>query len=645
MERPPTPPETPPPALPGIGKSRLWSLPLLALVLWQGWLTLSLFGPTPELAWERLRDDEPILSGRHPLHLYHGHLGARALWSFGRLSCFDPNFQAGYPKTPVFDGDSRPAEMFLFVAGGAYQPAAYKIGLALCWLAVPILFAAAARWASFNRATAFIIALFGMLVWWGTPTRLALEAGNLDLLMAILAALIQISLLLRFDRAPSLWTWLGILVSGYFGWFAHPIFFALLLPLALVYYLSVGARHGFLWHLALLSGVAGAIASNGYWLNDWVSYWWIRAPLHLESGRLLSHRTFHTLWNAPFWGEPADRALALALLALGLVGVWRLNQVHQRAAARLLGLGSLGFLLLALGSTLSEPLNTLGTPELMVPALLFAVPPAVYALLEAYRLATRWTGARWKGVAVLAVPLLAIAGASYRHVVALAHRATATTPLTIGLTPDRAALVEVLRQQTTPAARILWEDRSSSRQAAHWTALLPMLTERAYIGGLDPEAYIEHAYASFLDQTLVGRPLRDWSDVELEDFCRRYNIGWVVCWSPAAVERFRAWKMAAAIATLQDEETGCLFQLDRSRSFALKGRAQWQSADWRRIALADVVPENGQVVLSLHYQAGMQVTPNTVQIEREVDPYDPIPFVRLRVPSAVARITLTWEGP
>ena len=70
-----------------------WSILLLALAGWHGWMTLSLFGADDP--WGRLLDDQPIVSGRHPLHLYHGYLGARGLLSRGRLSCYDPAFQAG----------------------------------------------------------------------------------------------------------------------------------------------------------------------------------------------------------------------------------------------------------------------------------------------------------------------------------------------------------------------------------------------------------------------------------------------------------------------------------------------------------------------------------------------------------------------
>jgi hypothetical protein len=518
------------------------------------------------------------------------------------------------------------------------------VGLAVCWLVVPLLLAAAARNAGLNRAAAFAVAATGLLVWWGTPCRALLEAGQIDLVLASLAALVQTALLLRFDRAPGVTSWLGILASGYLGWFLHPLFFALLLPLALVFYLSVGARHVLIWHVALLAALAGGVAVNGFWLVDWVHYWWIREPLHWDH-RLLTHRTFRTLWEATLWGEPTDRILGVALACLALVGAWRLNETHQRPAARLLGLAAASFLLLAVGGAIWEPLAALGTPQLVLPALLFASLPAVYALLDAFRGLTRWTGARRWAALVLGSALVLVAGAGHTYLLALGSRFTSPVPLVVGLSPERIEIVASLRDQTTTGARILWEDRSGPPQAAHWTALLPLLTSRAYIGGLDCEANIEHAHAGFIDQLLRGRPIQGWSDAQLDDFCRRYNIGWVVCWSPAAVERFHAWTQAEALATLQDQETGCLFRLKRTDSFTLKGQARWLGADCHRITLADVVPEDGQVVLSLHYQAGLQASPNRVRIERELDPYDPIPFVRLRLSEPVARLTLTWDGP
>src|SRR5437667_4858559 len=116
------------PALPSAARSR-WVEPaaLTGLLLFHGFLSLQLFGP--ERPWQRLVDDEPIVSGRHPLHLYHATLAAVESCDG---CCFDTTFYAGYPKTPVFDSDCRPVEWVLRLVGHQHTAVAYKIGLTVC---------------------------------------------------------------------------------------------------------------------------------------------------------------------------------------------------------------------------------------------------------------------------------------------------------------------------------------------------------------------------------------------------------------------------------------------------------------------------------------------------------------------------------
>jgi hypothetical protein len=80
----------------------------------------------------------------------------------------------------------------------------------------------------------------------------------------------------------------------------------------------------------------------------------------------------------------------------------------------------------------------------------------------------------------------------------------------------------------------------------------------------------------------------------------------------------------------------------------LTGSADLLRADSRRIVLADVVPRHadgkGEVVLSLHFQSGMRVSPSRVHIEpAETYSPDSIPFVRLSVEEHATRVTITWD--
>lgn len=617
---------------------------LVALVAWHAWMTFTLFGTGDR--WHYLWNDQPVVSGAHPQHLYLGWIGAQSLRQTGRSSCYDPAFQAGYPKTPVFNG-SRFAEVFLYLAGGEFQPGAYKVGLAAICLLVPFLLLVASWGAGLSPATGLLATGAGLILWWGNPGRLALETGDLDLLLATLAVLTHVCLLLRFDEAPGVLPWLGLVFTGTLGWFTQPLLFPLLIPILLLYYLSIGARHRYLaWHLALLTAQILPVAWNAYWLWDWFAYWWLRAPLP-QSSTMVPHRTLRALWDSPMWGGPADRSVALALLVSGTVGVILLNESNRRASARLLGLGAGGLLILAILGITWEPLGQVGTAGLLVPALWFAALPAAHFWVQAFAGLRRWLGGLFQAFAATAIGLALLAFFCQDTMATLAQRCRATTPLRFGLEPGQQSLLDQLIEHTGTDARILWEDRPISRSASRWAALLPRLTDRSFVGGLDPDGFIEHAHIGLLDQNLLGRPLGTWSDAGLGDYCRRYNIGWVVCWTPAAADRFKAWKTAAPPVAISDgQTTGYLFTIERpEKSFLLRGQAELVHADSHHLTLREVVPENGVVVLSLHHQTGLRAWPSRVQVEREPDANDPIGFIRLRVAGPVARVILSWDAP
>ena len=639
-DRTPSGPAELPPAV--LVNSPYWLLLFLALVAGQGWATFGLFGRS----WDALRNDDPILSGRHPLHLYHGHLGARTLLERGSVSCYDPAFQAGYPKTPVFDPGSRPAEMVLALVGGDFRPAAYKIGLAVFCLAVPLIVFMAARLLGLQRGPAVVATLLAQLVWWGRPGRETLEAGDIDLLLAGLALLAQLGLLVRYHRCPGVFSLLGVVVSGLVAWMAHPLFAGLVLPLVLLYYFTVAARHRLGWHVPLFVGLLVALGGNAFWLFDWVSYWWILVPGGSDA-TLPPARAVWSFWQLPLWGEGLGRLLVALLVGSALIGVGVLHR-RGRHGAVLLGPAVLGMLTLAVFGSCREPFARMGAANLLTPALLYAALPAGAAIA--------WGMGLLRRVGGVAAPLVVVLGAlgSAYFVAPEPYRnwVGSPVPLMIGLGEERSALVASLRAKTDDTARILWEDKQDRRGVPRWAALLPHLTDRAYIGGLDPEAAIEHATTGLGEGRLAGRPLSEWSDADLAAYCRRYNIGWVVCRSDASAKRFQRWTAARPPEGLPGVEgvSRWLIPIARERSFALKGSATWKSADSRGILLADVVPQAvpgesaGQVVLSLHYQAGMRVRPARVRLEQAVDPRDAIPFVRLRTDEPVGRVFITWDG-
>jgi hypothetical protein len=255
-------------------------------------------------------------------------------------------------------------------------------------------------------------------------------------------------------------------------------------------------------------------------------------------------------------------------------------------------------------------------------------------------------------------------------------------PLVVGFRPEMHRLVQALRTHTDPSARILFEDQlrlleQTDPESTHWTPLLPFLLgpdRRQFIGGLYQTAFIDHSrLASFGDFHLGDRFIDEWTPEELERYFRQYNIGWVVCWSALARYSFDRLPSARRVAVLprystlgrlflpeahtwdvlnarlgragalsyirQNESVYALYRIERTPSFFLRGAGRLASVELNRVELADVVPEDGEIVLSLHWLDTWRTDPPLPLAPVPV-PGDPVPFVRIRLEKELGRIVL-----
>jgi hypothetical protein len=295
-----------------------------------------------------------------------------------------------------------------------------------------------------------------------------------------------------------------------------------------------------------------------------------------------------------------------------------------------------------------------GGPDRLVPLIagLMVLPAAfgAWQLLRRAKAAGAGTACAVAGLAVIGWidgPTRPIAAAARLHV----------EPLLVGFSPEQDRLIAALRQHATREARVLWDDTPDPRPGWNWTALLPTLTGLSFLGGLDYDAGVEHSFCGLKDGLLNGRPLAAWTDAELAAFCRWYNVGWVVCRSDAAAERWARVPWAKPVGHLREGGMAVtLFTLGRPRSFVLSGTATWEEAGPNRITLTNVAPDaEGKVDLSLHHVQGWRAYPSYIRLSHPSDPAqdtapdptgrDPVNHVRLRMPGPVPRVTLVWEGP
>lgn len=627
--------------------SSIWQVYLLpvliltAALVYHCFMIMGLFSEFEPL--EQIANQNPVLSGSHPLHQYHGYLGARTFLRRGRFSCYDPFFEAGYPKSPIFDSGSRLSELFMVFGCDSFTPSAYKIGVIVLCMAFPLTLLLAGIILGIRMlGTAFAV-LLGVVIFWSTPGWRLLEAGELDLMAGSLMLLLQVVLLGKYDWAPGFFSWAGLLLTAAGGWFLQPILFTLLIPWVLFYYLRAGVKHRSLaWHLAFWTAQLGAFGLNILWLEELAENWWIQSPLP-PSILVLPHRTFRTVWEANLWGTWQDRACSGLVIVFGTMGCWLLIRQGRKVIGRILALSGATLLLLALLGICWEPSARQGTSRLLIPALLFCCLPSAFILSETICLGISVGGFPWfSRIWTLGGKLICCGSLVLVLVCALSFHQQ-TRSLQIGLDSQEMEIVEIISAKTTTKARILW-DAGATAPLGNWTPLLSLLTDRYFIGGVDLEGRIEHSHSGFVRHQLAGIPLSQWGDENLRDYCRKYNIGWIVSSSPATESRFRQWENGVReLARFGPEGKRVLFEvLHHQASYALVGSVEVLEMNERHIALANVVPKDGKVVLSLHYQTGMRIFPSRVQIEREPDAVDSIPLIRLRLTTPASRVIISW---
>jgi hypothetical protein len=524
-------------------------------------------------------DDRPIISGRHALHLYHGYLGAQALRAHGSSLCFDPANYAGYPKTPWLDAGSRPAEAAIFVGTSS--------------LLVPHQPADSTHEARHKQAAcAYKVGV--ALSWWLLP------------LFPFLSTVV-----LRWGlptRCGAAWAGMALCWSD----FGRGLLFAGEMDLLLAAGLAVLQLASLVRYTTRPSAAAGLfMAANGW------------ALVFLQP--LLA-------------GVPPVLCLLLGIRNAGKRGLtWHLGLALSATAA----IAGNGWWLAELARFWWIQADIPGCPSLatvfarilgkwgLFTVLLAATLPVAHAAALLFNQCTKAGG--W--VRVLA------AGAMPGAMSLWLGWQGSCEALPLGLADDVAAEIASASQRTTLEARILWEENEDTDA---WTPLLPLLTHRSFVGGLGRPAAIEHAASRLREGFLAGRPLSAWTDLELDDYCRRYNIGWITCRSRAATERFSHWSAAESMSLLPNGDAW--FAISRQPTFFLVGQGKVARCDTHALTLTDVEPANGQIVLSFHTPPHVWAASQWARVEKQPQVHDAIPLLRVRLTEPMTRLTLYWDG-
>jgi hypothetical protein len=570
-----------------------------ALIIIQAILVLESFRNFSDLA-----NDRPILNVDFCSQYAWPYAAREFEERDGRMWGYDPYFMAGYPLDFVFNS-SLPVQLAAVALPGLNLARVVKGCFVVSLLLIPLVLYGALRQFGAGRGAALAAAALGTVYFWVSEGALFGRFGMISGAFLLVFFLLPLGILERFLAGRRRGDALLLALSLAAAFTIHKTAFVLLIPsfflMAAVHARSLGRRD---W--AMLAGaLLFATALNYYWLLPFIHF----LPLKIEDQSTTFFqntdllRLVKDLWPAqPFFGLPLARIM---LLALGIAGLKRLR--HEVPALFI----SLILLLTFYGGlsyfgSFAAGLRHLQPYRYVTAFYLLWLPAAAYGIEAAgVRMKAHNRGGAMGAAAFTFILIGLLFMPSFKQFSRVA-------PLTTEMDGPSKELVEWVKNNTDPGARILIEDINvwegpgpAVYGGARIPHLLPTIAPRELIGGPLPNAFILHHYASFQDGKLMGREAARFTDRELDAVMKTYNIGWAVCWTEAAKARFRAYpaaKLAGEFGYL------AVFAIQREHSFFLEGGGEVK-ADYNVIVLSGLTTGTGRVVVSYHWVEGLETNP------------------------------------
>jgi len=587
-------------------------------------------------------DIAPLIDQDWGLHFHHLK-SFEAFWRQDKaLWGYSPFFMAGYPANTIQDLSIKLFEILAigFSAVALTPIQWFKLLAFLTVAAVPWVMYFAARNLfekdDVKNIAALSAALLGSIYWWNSLPREMFFYGMVGYPAAAYLSILGASLFYRIAKHPASWS------PTHLGWL---LFAIAILPLhvqsALIFLpallsLLIAQPNLLKPNLVLWLMAAGVISLsvNLIWLvpafthrHDDVSSAIVEQLSLFVSADLL---TFFKDYLGPnnYWSfRPSfwEKGARLTLLLLGLLGLLQLWRGQRKPlGAMLAGTVLILFIVTYFGSLI--PLLKSWQP------LRFKVPyDLVLVLASSYAIA-RWVTDRPSASPAYVVPVLLLAGSVSFLVNLATTESLGKLKLRTRIRPEISAIVDWIRTETPADARVLFEESGDETgfvyDGMYLSSFIPHWTGRQMIGGPINLYNDRHHFAEFHSGKLFKRDIQTLTDDEIKNYLRLYNVGAVVAFHPASIQRLRSIPGLVAV----ERQIGPIFlmKVHQPLTWFLQGDGKVRAAA-NRLELSDV--RGGELVLKYHWTEGLAGIPAVKMVPVKMAD-DPIPFIKISNPPA-----------
>jgi hypothetical protein len=327
-----------------------------------------------------------------------------------------------------------------------------------------------------------------------------------------------------------------------------------------------------------------------------------------------------------------EKGFRLMLLFLGSWGMWTLLRDKNRAAGVMLASASLVLFLLAYFGSLMPFVKSWQPLRFKVPLDLFLALAASYILVHG--LARRSRSSR-----SYVLPVVAACGLLAFLFNLIETETRARMLLRTELRPELHAIVEWIKQDTPADGRVLFEESGDETGFAYdgmyLSSFIPHWAGRELIGGPINLYNDRHHFAEFHSGKFLKKDIRNLTDDAIRNYFRLYNIGAVVAFYPASVQRIQS--VPGLVTSDRRAGPAHLMKVNQPLTWFLQGEGRVK-ASLNRLDLSEI--KGKEIVLKYHWTEGLVASPPARIVPVKIYD-DPIPFIKIIDPPAALTLHIS----
>jgi hypothetical protein len=193
--------------------------------------------------------------------------------------------------------------------------------------------------------------------------------------------------------------------------------------------------------------------------------------------------------------------------------------------------------------------------------------------------------------------------------------------------PEIRAIVDWVGRETPRDGRVLFEESGDESgfvyNGIYLSSFIPHFTGRQLIGGPINLYNDRHHFAEFHSGKLFKRDIQTLSDEEIRNYFRLYNIGSVVAFYPASINRLLA--VPGLVQVKQRIGPVHLMTVGQPLTWFIQGEGKI-AAKLNSIELSQL--SGKETVIKYHWTRGLVAVPTSTVIPTIIGD-DPIPFIKL----------------